>query len=558
MSQFRNQYVYNQLKRHGISATIAELAVQHELTSWTPQQVEDIFSHLRSEEDLKSFLLGPNTSIPKGRKTFLAALAFTSAFMLLPLLYVLRSFRICFLLIKGRIPEIRSMLSGNNPLRHLSIFFHVKAPIEKIKDAARNEQALCVNRDGRFEVRSGGYIALSYVWAELMCWTKPEDEKWEIDDRGINKQHFDYVFKKFSRTGCSWMWWDLLSMPPDLPNDLRALVTNTLSKVYRNADAVVVLDALTQRLEVRNTTDIAVALRCGKWMTRLWTYQESVLARDLIVITANTESRFSELMAELEEQASANPALYGALYQTFQRLRPLQPHDISLQDIAIACRHRTTGCDIDNALSFFPTLGLPWRPDYDRIQGMTRIIQTRLEQAAHLASLHGVRGLPPPYGWAPAYLAGLPSPPSAYEDDSVAIQADGSLSGRWTSFRIVEIERQFRGWDGEMRMRLKTVSSGDAIGTMNVKLASGLFLHRTRSEKVRVDGEVAATVEWWIKSGMACVLGKNVEGAVRRLVGVLLVKEDEEGPVRRGRVCASGEVLEGIVTNGDYGSWILT
>ena len=46
-------------------------------------------------------------------------------------------------------------------------------------------------------------------------------------------------------------------------------IIDSLSDIYRNADAVITFDAIVIRLRSRDLVDIAVVLLCGKWMTRL-------------------------------------------------------------------------------------------------------------------------------------------------------------------------------------------------------------------------------------------------------------------------------------------------
>jgi hypothetical protein len=116
-------------------------------------------------------------------------------------------------------------------------------------------------------------MCVSHVWEEMMGWNAPKGPiTLPIDDRGLRVEHFDRIFAVFRRTGYEWMWLDLLAIPPGISAELKADLINTLPDVYRNADAVLVFDALVLQLDSRGVRDIAVGLARGKWMTRVWTY----------------------------------------------------------------------------------------------------------------------------------------------------------------------------------------------------------------------------------------------------------------------------------------------
>jgi hypothetical protein len=48
-------------------------------------------------------------------------------------------------------------------------------------------------------------------------------------------------------------------------------IIDMLPSVYTKADSIIALDALTTQLHADGVFDIAVSLRCGKWVTRVWT-----------------------------------------------------------------------------------------------------------------------------------------------------------------------------------------------------------------------------------------------------------------------------------------------
>lgn len=48
-------------------------------------------------------------------------------------------------------------------------------------------------------------------------------------------------------------------------------IIDILPSIYTKADSIIALDALTPQLHADGVFDIAVSLRCGKWVTRIWT-----------------------------------------------------------------------------------------------------------------------------------------------------------------------------------------------------------------------------------------------------------------------------------------------
>jgi hypothetical protein len=104
------------------------------------------------------------------------------------------------------------------------------------------------------------------------------------------------------------------------------------------------------------------------------------------------ESVYSTRMDNFEghDTSHNDQSQYITLYRTFGKLLNDPSRGVSLADIALS---RANGNDEDCARAL-PTLGLQ------------EIIQARPDHAARIAGLHGLRGLPPPYG-SPRSLAGL-------------------------------------------------------------------------------------------------------------------------------------------------------
>lgn len=148
-----------------------------------------------------------------------------------------------------------------------------------IRKSVQQQAALCVNRNGKFAIKTDGYAVLSHVWGETCGWNTPTD--WgpaepEVRKQGIFYEHF---LKFFDRCESEWLWVDILAMPEVFDDmtaaqktdteDLRTGVINSLRKIYTRADRVVCLDGLLLRLHTGSMIDVAIVLCLGRWIERL-------------------------------------------------------------------------------------------------------------------------------------------------------------------------------------------------------------------------------------------------------------------------------------------------
>lgn len=58
---------------------------------------------------------------------------------------------------------------------------------------------------------------------------------------------------------------------------------------------MIIFDALVMQLKSADLIDVAACLLCGKWMTRIWTYQEICLAKRAMIITGNGVVEFMDM-----------------------------------------------------------------------------------------------------------------------------------------------------------------------------------------------------------------------------------------------------------------------
>ncbi|OJD40038.1 monocarboxylate transporter [Diplodia corticola] len=363
----------------------------------------------------------------------------------------------------------------------------VAAPLELIELAADQRRALCVNRAGEFRVLEGGYAAVSHVWGETMG-LEYHDEKIEQDERGMLRRHFDKLMEAALRCGYDWIWLDLLAIPKKSSSSspssapgssttttdgghrtgLKTRIINTLDAIYRNAAAVLVLDALPLSYTGADPSTVAALLVCGTWLTRVWTYQEAKLARLALVATATSPVSLPSILSALSALASSQPSQpsphqnrYTELHKTFSRLQSVytptsgphhrpRPLGINLADIALSCTNRRTSNSKDYARAFFALLALRWDPAWRSLDdGIAHVYERRPREAAMLAAMHGPRGMRAPWSWAPRGWAGLQGVVLGAEGFVVGGGGDGDggagLRGWWGEVEVVAFGR-WRRW----------------------------------------------------------------------------------------------------------------
>jgi hypothetical protein len=272
------------------------------------------------------------------------------------------------------------------------------------------------------------------------------DEKIEHDDRGINYAHFSRIVSAtVASSNHEWFWLDLLAVPQirgdeqdvKMLRELKTNVVNSLVHVYRNADSVIILDSLTLQLDSVDLCAVAALLSCGRWLTRMWTYQEIKLAKKAYIVTKTGTLDYHDMVRALDVRARQSEVDYmywHEIHLKFMRLLPSDPRGVSLADVAFCCTDRNAENDIDYARSLFALLNLQWKTGWQYQDAIMHIIESRPQDATRIAHLQGSRGLPAPYSWVPRYLARL----TGQIIDGYTATENG-LVGYWTTFRLNKI-----------------------------------------------------------------------------------------------------------------------
>ncbi|EXJ81493.1 hypothetical protein A1O3_07786 [Capronia epimyces CBS 606.96] len=442
----RRELISQIIRANYIGPQRSLLGSLNEFRHWSPQEVRNLFEQNLppikegdAEGRRKLYPLGPlYRSIPSDSRRW-KDLATKAA-----MVGVVDAFAVPFsplLLLASKEQRKKTMqIYADLNVSAISSSFFVKASPGLLEQAAQSGKALCVNRWGIFRIMDSGYAAISHVWVETMG-LEYNDEKTEQDERGFNMHHFIRIMDVVRRTGCEWVWFDLLAIPKGRDPASRALKTrliNSLRHVYANAARIVVLDGLTLQLNSGDPLITAAILSCGRWLSRVWTYQEAKLARELKIVTATAVIDLKDMVGALRAAELRDYNRWHQLYLTFARLMPLHEQGISLADIALSCGNRSCENEIDYARGFFAVLGLEWKQDFTYEDGMLAILQSQPQHAASIAGMHGPRGLPSPYSWAPKYLARLQG--RIYDGFDVQL---GTLIGYWHTVTVKQLKKRF-------------------------------------------------------------------------------------------------------------------
>ncbi|KAG8530624.1 uncharacterized protein KY384_004662 [Bacidia gigantensis] len=262
------------------------------------------------------------------------------------------------------------------------------------------------------------YVALSHVWADGLGNPRRNDLKaCQLEDIWRRLKTFKDVFN--TGTGPVYCWIDTICCPLEAHFQTKALAL--MGETYRDATAVLVLDSELQMTDCSFLDDMEICTRiaCSTWMTRLWTFQEAFLARNLyfqfkdqvlsfdaLRYVHNTiDSRINLRMLHKVIKSRMNGI---QIRQTKDTLRPEQ----RLMMLAKALQGRSVSVASDEPLCLSTLLDLPLR----------RVAETepreRMKEFWHLLSKsrfgipsivmfsHCPRIQDPGFRWAPSTMMG--------------------------------------------------------------------------------------------------------------------------------------------------------
>ena len=367
--------VFEVLLRHGVPTKQAKLVAMNALRNFDPERVSRVFSRVERPDARYCPLQSPEEE---------------SA---------------------GQVTDLGKKFRSWWPGAYAPRTIWVSPPWTLMRQAVEEKAALCTNIKGEWDLKESGYVAISHVWIEGLQRNSLYDgvELWKVQRI--------FALLKRAKVNATWIWTDVIAVPStsgsriSIEDDiLKTDIINTLHLVYTNADSVVVLDALLLQLTSKAWLDAAILLVCGRWVSRVWTYQESKLPKEVVILTRNTHHRLQDMVSGLKRMETDNSRVYWALWRSHAVLLRDDDVCIRLGDIVKACQSRSTTNDVDYARAFFPLLDLTWEHGLTCEQGMQIIYQSRTEDASRLAPYFGAPLIKADLGgpcWLPSRLTGL-------------------------------------------------------------------------------------------------------------------------------------------------------
>ena len=315
----------------------------------------------------------------------------------------------------------------------------ISPPRAMMEQSARDKAALCINEQGQWSLRTSGYVALSHVWIEGLQRDQEND--------GLSSQKVDAIFALLQSRAvqAEWIWTDVLVIPAGggptsaLEDEMLTIdIINTMPEVYSRAHAVIIIDALVLQLYPQNHVDVAVAVACGRWATRVWTYQEIKLANRALILTATGSYDYKSIVDTLKSLEDQNYAYYHHLWLRIASMMKDEERGISIPDIVMSCVTRKSGQDVDYARAFFPVLGLKWEFGMTREEGMQQIYTSYTRHASRVACFYGAPRMSVKPAWAPSSFSGL----EGYVTEPMQWENRG-IRGDWYTVRVASVKKTF-------------------------------------------------------------------------------------------------------------------
>lgn len=326
---------------------------------------------------------------------------------------------------------------------------------------------LCVGRDGKLQFCAPGeFMTVSHVW----------EHGWKgTSEEGICSRLLDTLLDTAADFELSWVWLDVAMIGRDPVT--RALSVNGMNRVYTTAKVTLVCDRLLLSMEGGSDREKVFALAVSDWMTRIWTMQEALLSKNLVIAQRDHHWNTSEMIRSLAlNDDPLNWQVYDAVRTLFGMVEVVtNDPETTLERTFLLCRERLTTKPVDFARALFPLFNLTWPgPNTTLIQGQLILLKHLGKHAARCAGLHGPIGLPSPYSWAPLTFAGSSG---GLTSRGRAVTSSG-LMGAWSWKEVRATQRESSG------ARSGRLSQGHGMAglltclTKSVKLGTGANLSK--------------------------------------------------------------------------------
>ncbi|MCJ1385016.1 hypothetical protein MMC17_008134 [Xylographa soralifera] len=207
------------------------------------------------------------------------------------------------------------------------------------------------------------YVAISHVWSDGLG---------NLERNSVPRcqmLRLSSLVRKLpgKSSGCVRFWLDTLCIPPDPPVDDKEKQEETqaaqniaigfMRQTYKNASAVLVLDSWLMKhcVEGRSTAEILIRILSSNWNTRLWTFQEGALAREILFQFADVAFDAGVGIRRLvdEKDAMLDYTFKSGIVHGFQDFRSLawdKRASLSITGLMRSLRARSTSVASDEAI----------------------------------------------------------------------------------------------------------------------------------------------------------------------------------------------------------------
>ena len=190
-------------------------------------------------------------------------------------------------------------------------------------------------------------LTISHVWSDALMGSA---------ENGLPQCQVQYLLNVMRTLDMACFWQDTLLIPRD--SSTRGKAIAKMSEIYHEASKTVVLDHGLMRIDVPAESRSCLALRIltSVWMHRLWTLQEAVLAKDLILVFRDGLVSLNQIIDEIQKHPE-NAIMKIFVHEVGSLLGRWFKYP-GLARTASMLRDRDSSRVDDEALAIAPVLGI--------------------------------------------------------------------------------------------------------------------------------------------------------------------------------------------------------
>ncbi|MDI1487052.1 MAG: hypothetical protein OHK93_006315 [Ramalina farinacea] len=198
-----------------------------------------------------------------------------------------------------------------------------------------------------------------------------------------------------------------------------------LRDIYTKASEVLLIDSRLCRVSGSHAYETAIQFLCSEWLSRLWTFQEGYLARQLFIQFADKALSQETLVQDISKLRKRDwSGLASLLRLLLEREKGSETSSMSLfRWVLTKLQCRSTTVPADEAICLANILDVS-NPDPTKLPSMEMIYQN-ISIPSGLLFLHGPRLKTPGLGWAPATFLNSDFDPHGLIEEVASLQEGG-------------------------------------------------------------------------------------------------------------------------------------